>query len=446
MRLRQQSGPRAETGLLPWITNAILVVTLVPLGSNSPAGLQSTILIISIAFAATVLTYSARLGIPRAAATMLNGASLPTLLFFPVFVSVQLWAQHATAFSNGPTVDLANSACMLVALAAFYLLVRLAASTSAGFRIVFIGIVVIGICEASYGLLNFLSGNETLLIYKRWAYLFSATGTLVSRNHFAYVMELSLPLALAGAILFSRSGPADLTASDRKARLSIGYLLAMIVGLGLAFSRSRMGIVSMGLAITVVFVADIATRPHGRRFSSRDSFGRSAIIITLATIVVAGFLGIDSILDRFLNAPRDIGIRYTEIWKPAVAMFMDNPIFGHGWGTFAGLESSYRSRPNGLYYEYSHNDYLQVLAETGVVGISAIAWMIILFVRRLVRTLSRKISDTERMTTVALAAAITSILLHSTVDFGLRIPGVAVLSVCVMALFSRATDEPDTIE
>jgi putative inorganic carbon (hco3(-)) transporter len=68
-------------------------------------------------------------------------------------------------------------------------------------------------------------------------------------------------------------------------------------------------------------------------------------------------------------------------WGTAIAMFLHNPIFGAGYGSFA---FSYINDPailgaKSIYGMGAHSEYLQVLAETGLIGFAGWMWIIISF-------------------------------------------------------------------
>jgi O-antigen ligase len=65
-----------------------------------------------------------------------------------------------------------------------------------------------------------------------------------------------------------------------------------------------------------------------------------------------------------------------KVWQIAINMFKDSPIFGRGIGLFMHYFSQYD--PGELYItQYAHNCYLQILAETGIVGIVFFVWFLI---------------------------------------------------------------------
>jgi len=79
-------------------------------------------------------------------------------------------------------------------------------------------------------------------------------------------------------------------------------------------------------------------------------------------------------------------------WGTAVVMFLRHPILGCGYGTFAFTFVNDPARIGTHLAQYkmgAHNEYLQALAETGLIGFSAWMWMIISFFRYGFRLVSR---------------------------------------------------------
>jgi O-antigen ligase len=62
----------------------------------------------------------------------------------------------------------------------------------------------------------------------------------------------------------------------------------------------------------------------------------------------------------------DNGSQRIEIWDAAIQMTKDNPWFGVGPGNFQNVIETYDSQ---LARMFSHNSFLNVLAETGVIGL-----------------------------------------------------------------------------
>ena len=61
------------------------------------------------------------------------------------------------------------------------------------------------------------------------------------------------------------------------------------------------------------------------------------------------------------------------VWGTAIAMFKDSFLLGKGLGSFMG---HFRQYSTTLSIQYAHNCYLQILAETGLVGLLAFLWFL----------------------------------------------------------------------
>lgn len=81
--------------------------------------------------------------------------------------------------------------------------------------------------------------------------------------------------------------------------------------------------------------------------------------------VIACFLipGVNNIVVRVVEsiASGNISSSRFDLYQIAIDMIKDHPIVGNGWGSFL-------ARMTGTPYQGVHNDYLQFLAETGIIG------------------------------------------------------------------------------
>ncbi|RMF25417.1 MAG: hypothetical protein D6760_01020, partial [Deltaproteobacteria bacterium] len=236
--------------------------------------------------------------------------------------------------------------------------------------------------------------------------------------------------------------------SEQVARRVLLLTACGIEVVALLFSRSRMGIVCFPIACAAMVAVNGAVAPaleqQGRAHRGRRAAG---ILFIAASVSLALAIGIDPILERFAHLSRDVSAaNRLEIWRATLAMAADRPILGHGFGTFEALLPGYRPMPTGLFYDHAHNDYLEILAEGGVVGLAFAVALVAAFARRLVRALSKPLTSSQRQAVFWLGTAIVSVLLHSLADFGLRITAVAFTFVYVAALFSRISENPELID
>ena len=99
-------------------------------------------------------------------------------------------------------------------------------------------------------------------------------------------------------------------------------------------------------------------------------------------------------------------LRRITIWKFIWLMIKDHPIIGSGLGTFQYNSLQYQAKffgqgNNRALYPYgitdkAHNEYLQLWAELGIVGLLAFIWMIIQFFVNVIRFLKREKRDKRK--------------------------------------------------
>ena len=108
------------------------------------------------------------------------------------------------------------------------------------------------------------------------------------------------------------------------------------------------------------------------------------IILALVLFVIIGqFIpAINGFIERFLEAEEsgDILNNRSTLYTFAILLFSQNPLLGSGWGSYKYLRESVFGE-----YNNAHNVFLQLLAETGVIGtvifISIIVTMLIVTVK-----------------------------------------------------------------
>jgi O-antigen ligase len=113
--------------------------------------------------------------------------------------------------------------------------------------------------------------------------------------------------------------------------------------------------------------------------------------------------------------------------KDSLRMFSMRPIWGWGLGTFPTVYPSYRSFYTNLFINEAHNDYAQLLVETGSLGFGLMLWFLIRLYRHGLPTSRRWEFQWDRAVSLAALLGCTGILFHSFVDFNLQIPANAAL-------------------
>jgi O-antigen ligase len=124
-------------------------------------------------------------------------------------------------------------------------------------------------------------------------------------------------------------------------------------------------------------------------------------------------------------------------------MFWHKPILGWGLGTFTIVYPQFRSFYTNLFVNAAHNDYLQALVETGILGFAAVLWFVIVIYRGSLRNLASWSHSWSRTLGLASLIGCTGILVHSALDFNLQIPANASVFYFLAAITTRTASLPE---
>ena len=111
-----------------------------------------------------------------------------------------------------------------------------------------------------------------------------------------------------------------------------------------------------------------------------------------------------------------------KIDRDALHMIAARPLFGWGFGTFADVYPQFRSFYTNSLVNEAHNDYLQTLIETGILGFAFAIWLLIAAARPAMRKIQNWPSNVNGIVALAALLGISGILVHSFVDFNLQVP------------------------
>ena len=202
-------------------------------------------------------------------------------------------------------------------------------------------------------------------------------------------------------ILFRAAAPA-MGATLRHVRINVAYgdvnaagsffaLTGTAAG-GLTITRTRRG-VAAGLIVTAVIVAAIWLTGSRAAFAafllacvglvvaaSPSRHRRLVIAAGVTACIAAALLFAFVFPNRVSRAAMSIGwLTRIEMAKVSLRMTADHPWFGVGAGRFYDASAEYlpSTRLAGIYpQENAHNNFLQVLAELGVVGSLFLLWLV----------------------------------------------------------------------
>lgn len=300
-------------------------------------------------------------------------------------------------------------------------------------------IIIFGFVLAMFGLTQSLTSDGTRVYWFRQLTQSTAFGPFINRHHFAGYMELTLALPLG--LLFSG-------ALETHKRPLYAFA-ALLMAVSLILTNSRGGMIS--LVAEVLFVIVVAGPGVGSERSRTGSRFRGVLlragaalafaIVLLFGAVAVGGPGVFNRLLGTVNAA-DPTTGRAHFWNVTLDVIKHHPFIGSGLGSFGVIYTRY-DYGNGMYrLEQAHNDYLQILADAGIVGaLLGASFLIILFSQGFAR---RNTDDKFRrgIATGALAGCF-AVLVHSAFDFTLHTTSNALLFLVLaaMATLDRRVDE-----
>jgi O-antigen ligase len=213
-------------------------------------------------------------------------------------------------------------------------------------------------------------------------------------------------------------------------------LWLVLIGLALVFSMSRMGILALLGCIGTMAVA-------GKLSKTGRGSSILGMLLLFAIISLSVYTGVDTVLARYekLTEAGSFEKDRIPIWRDAWKMVQGHLVFGQGLGTFQWTFPAYETWDPDIPAKWAHNDYLQALAEVGIVGLILLAWAFVACWRTAIRNIFLSGNPLVRGIGLATLGALVATALQEASDYSLCTPGVAVLLAALLGLNFRASVE-----
>ena len=244
--------------------------------------------------------------------------------------------------------------------------------------------------------------------------------TMGQPDWLAAYLAILLPISIAFAISFFRKGISLFSRTNLTA--GVFALTSILFYVDLLFSRAKSGFIAFWASM-LVFVALAAWPSFRKKMDTKSIIYSKLTAFVIAFAIVTFFIGSNfSILDKFSfpglmsaldkqktpanqNATPHIGelggtdsgkIRLI-VWKGALNVWKNNPIFGTGVESFAFAYYKYRPPEHNLtsewnfLYNKAHNEFLNFMATTGTFGILTYLSIYFLFFLIVLAAISQKV-------------------------------------------------------
>jgi O-antigen ligase len=194
-----------------------------------------------------------------------------------------------------------------------------------------------------------------------------------------------------------------------------------VLMVGLLASRSRGGLLAFG-------AGSLALLALRRR-------SRALLLPLVAAVALVGLLWVDLGETRSAFATRSLRQSRLDLWADAFRMFPRFPVLGAGFNAFGTSYTRYQRVERYEWYGEAHNEYLQALLDTGLVGAALVAALLALLARAGLRAASAGALE------AGVLGGIFACCVHNVVDFNWQIPANAATFAALSGLAMRRAAE-----
>jgi O-antigen ligase len=158
-------------------------------------------------------------------------------------------------------------------------------------------------------------------------------------------------------------------------------------------------------------------------------------------LIVGQWFGFEELAESIESTSADTETR-DEVIRDTLVMIQDYSLAGTGNGTYYSVYPRYQGADVVGYYDHAHNDYLEFSVELGLIGFLPLALIVLISLYKSIGSMSKRRDQLARGVAFAATMGMISLLIHSAVDFNLKIPANALLFITILAFAQIAGTLP----
>lgn len=346
------------------------------------------------------------------------------------------------------------------------------------------GMMIAGVVQAMIAIVLYSSDGRYTLMDESFVQGLRATGTFAGPDALANYLLFALSAGVA--VMLSQMGMQPAQARHRRHRLHgalefmmstkmIVRLMLIIMVIALVLTRSRLGNGAFFVALMLVTLWIVGRSPQLRRPAA--ILAASLLVIDL--IVIGQWVGLSKVIERMhatelaLKAEQEEAAsaaasgaspptaqrapdmpqyreetlhERTRPLRDAMAMIEERPWTGFGAGAFYSAFTRYKVESTKMFYDHAHSDYVEIVTDTGLIGLSLLGALMLLSAGRTVQLMKDRQGPHVRGVAAGCGMGIVCALLHATLDLNLQInANAAMLTVLLAVVWSvpgRHVPEP----
>lgn len=316
-----------------------------------------------------------------------------------------------------------------------------------------IGLVLaIGLGSAVFGIIREFAFDNSETGLPSYFSVGKGFAQYINRNHFLYLMEMSIGLLL-GLIL-----KGNLSEKHKFfCWVSSGFLILVSIS-----ANSRGGLISLTGIFILAAIIHFLTRNETKMEKANGNNGigvsfiiRKAFLTTVLVCAVFGimvvtiaFVGGDAVATRIESISGEVEqvdhqkINRLAIWQSTLELIKEKPLMGVGFGGYSAAITKFDSSSGKGTLLQAHNDYLELLANGGIISFLLVLTFGYIFIARSAKQFKSR-DHLRRSSCFGAILGIIGISIHSLVDFGLHTMVNALLFVVLVVIATAKISRPE---
>lgn len=256
-------------------------------------------------------------------------------------------------------------------------------------------------------------------------------GPFVNPNHFAGYLEMAFPWAMSLFLIYlvRLVGSSYKRGRNLTLLMSAGCIMSLML-ISVVLSQSRAG-------TAIIFGILLVQALLGVGLIARDGWRRLAGLGTVGLLGVCAIAAMMTNWEPLLTRLSMLSINgsavqcRSQLIFDTLNMVSGSPLLGVGFGTYENTFTPFKTLPLQALFQHAHCDYVELLAETGIIGfgllVGFVVWAYVRGAKVYWSALRRVDVSSDPLPVRAIFTlgglmSISAMALHSVVDFNLRIP------------------------
>lgn len=287
-------------------------------------------------------------------------------------------------------------------------------------------VFIVGLGSALFGVFRVYFFNNSKTGFSSYFSVGEGFAQFINRNHFVYLTEMTIGLMLGLLIKGSLSEKYKFLFW-----VATGFLILVTISV-----NSRGGIISLTAIFIIAGIIHFLTQLNKKKHNKNKKIKNgilpkllisSAIACTVFIIAVftVAFVGGDTVTTRIESIQNEVGenqekrVNRLAIWKPTLEIIKERPLLGVGFGGYSAAITQYDKSSGKFSIQQAHNDYLEILANGGIIAFIFVLIFGYIFINKATKQLKSR-SPLRRASCFGAILGIIGVAIHNFVDFGLH--------------------------